>query len=175
MEIFLIGTLWFWLLFIVGFIVVTFCIEKEESSGWGAFLTCVAFLALLFFFGSKEPILGVLQYIAQNPLSVILMAGLYFFCGAVWSLVKWYLFLKDKRRKGLDQHHRYNKGAATEWKPDIPKAREYMGTILMWMSWWPFSALWTLVDDPIRRAFRNIFDHLEKTYDRMAERIMKAD
>jgi len=43
------------------------------------------------------------------------------------------------------------------------------------MSWWPFSLIWTLLDDPIKKLFRAIFDYLEKTYDNMAERIMKGE
>lgn len=179
MDFLVIGTLWFWLFAIAWFVLVTFCVEKEESSGWGALITSAAFVALLFFFGSREPVVSALKYIVHNPLSILLMGVLYLFCGSVWSIVKWYIFLKETRRKQLDNHRSWNEQRDPKdqrpWKPDIPKAKRHKSTIMMWMSWWPFSLIWTAVDDPIRKAFRNIYYHLEKTYDRMAERIMKTE
>jgi len=179
MDFLAIGTFWFWLAALVTLIVITFCIEKEESSGWGAFLTCVAFLALLYFFGSREPVVSMLSYAVHNPIAILLMAGLYLFLGSAWSIVKWFFFIKESKNKQWEEHVSYNsrrsEGEKTKWDPDIPTARKNKSTIMMWMSWWPFSLAWTMVNDPIRKAFRSIYMHLEATYDRMAEKIMKAE
>ena len=164
MEFLAIGTLWFWLAAIAWFIIVTFCIEKEESTGWGALLTSGAFMAALFFFGSREPVIGLLRYIADNPGTIIGAITLYLFLGISWSMMKWWFFLKGDRKRQWDSYLKYNNGAKDDtrfpWNPAIPKARDNKSTILMWMSWWPFTA---------------IFDHLERTYDRMAERIMRSE
>ncbi len=178
MEIFVLGTLWFWVLFIASIIAITFLVEKEEGNGWGAFFTCLAFFALLYFFGSKEPVKDILRYVIHNPLSIVFAVVLYLFFGSLWSMVKWYLFLCEKRRLNLEDHNRHNdrqeEGKKRAWDPHIPKARDNKDTILMWMSWWPFSALWTLLDNPIKKLFRSIFAHMERTYDRIAERVMRA-
>jgi hypothetical protein len=42
-------------------------------------------------------------------------------------------------------------------KINPPEARDHKATILMWMSFWPFSALWTLIDDFVKRAFEHIY------------------
>lgn len=157
MDFLAIGTLWFWVAAVIWLVIVTFCIEKEDSSGWGALLTSGAFLALLFFFGSKDPVVNVLHYVAQNPGAILGVVTLYLFFGIAWSIVKWWFFLRENKRKqkeSLDDTNKYrNPDEKTLWKPTIPKACDNKSTILMWMSWWPFSLIWTLLDDPHQETF----------------------
>jgi hypothetical protein len=39
------------------------------------------------------------------------------------------------------------------------------------MAFWPWSAVWTLLNDPVQRAFRRIFNYLREFYQRMSDRI----
>jgi len=32
--------------------------------------------------------------------------------------------------------------------------------IMAWMIWWPLSAAWTIVDDPVRRLFQHIYHRI---------------
>ena len=173
------GTFWFWLMAVIVFFAITALVEIDEGNGWGAFFVSFAFVALLYFFGSKEPIESMLSYVVNNPFPTLMIVGLFFLFGAAWSIAKWFFFLKAERKKQWEDHVEYNKHALEdrkrEWKPNVPTARRNKSLILMWISWWPFSMVWTLLDNPLRKAFNAIYDNLEQTYDRMAERIMKSE
>lgn len=43
----------------------------------------------------------------------------------------------------------------------IPHPRDHKARILIWMAWWPWSMIWTLLNDPIKRAFRAIYRWLQ--------------
>lgn len=169
MELFIWGTFWFWTLIIAGFITVTYFVEKERANGWGALLTALGLGVVLFFLGSRDPISNGVLYMLHHPMNIILVLLGYFVVGTVWSVVKWFFFLKRKVREFEDSTSDYKFNEDGTLKDNYtPKAREHRSSILLWMSWWPFSALWTLLNDPFRQAFEWIADVLEQTFDRMA-------
>jgi hypothetical protein len=45
-------------------------------------------------------------------------------------------------------------GISFEFKPD---PRHHKGQILMWMTYWPWSFVWTMINDPIKKAFKAIY------------------
>lgn len=51
-----------------------------------------------------------------------------------------------------------------------PQAGENKGRIMLWMTYWPVSAVWTLVDDPVRRLFLAIWEWLSGTFQRISDR-----
>lgn len=53
----------------------------------------------------------------------------------------------------------------------IPTAAGYKSRIVQWMVFWPWSALWTLLNDPLRRLFNYIFTYLRATYQRIAIKV----
>jgi uncharacterized membrane protein YuzA (DUF378 family) len=38
-----------------------------------------------------------------------------------------------------------------------PKARDHKGRIMVWMCYWPWSMVWTLINDPVKRLFKQIY------------------
>lgn len=50
-----------------------------------------------------------------------------------------------------------------------PLAIKNKGRIIFWMSYWPCSALWTLINDPITRAYRFIWHRLGATFENMSK------
>jgi hypothetical protein len=50
--------------------------------------------------------------------------------------------------------------------PPLPAANK--SRIMLWMVWWPWSALWTLLNDPLKRIYRMIYQHLVSIYTRMS-------
>ncbi len=169
MAFLILGTFWFWLVFIIGAVVITYFVESKEGNGWGAFISAVALGLLFFFFGAREPISNGAAYIVHHPVNIILALLGYFVLGTLWSVVKWFFFLKRKVREFENSSSDYKfDDDGTLKEQYLPKAREHRATILLWMSWWPFSALWTLLNDPFRQAFEWIADVLEQTFDRMS-------
>lgn len=181
--IFAIGTVWFWLMVIIGFIVVTYCIEQEEPNGWHALWTCLFIGAGLYFLGSREAITNALQYVIDHPMRSIFAGLTYFVFGTVWSIFKWYFFLKEQQRKDKwptktvyeDAADKSSFKARESRTVKIPfQAKDYRSDILMWMTWWPFSAFWTIINDPVRKAFEWIFDRMEGTFNRISQRVFDS-
>ena len=56
----------------------------------------------------------------------------------------------------------------------VPKAHDHKGDILMWMTYWPFSSLWTLINDPIRKIFRTIYTNIASSLQAISDRMFKT-
>jgi hypothetical protein len=164
---------------ILGFIAITYLIESNEANGWAALFICVVIGAVLYFFGAKDFIVKMWDYVAANPMLIIGFILGYFVIGTLWSLTKWYFFLKRRQKKSNWPTKRVEEKMSKDSFQPVPykivsmplRAQDHRSTIMMWMTWWPFSALWTIVDDPVRKAFSWIFDHIEATFDRVAQRV----
>jgi len=51
-----------------------------------------------------------------------------------------------------------------------PRPNDHKSMITMWMSFWPASLFWTLLNDPIRAAFRHIYASLVRTLQDISNR-----
>jgi uncharacterized membrane protein (DUF485 family) len=56
--------------------------------------------------------------------------------------------------KALFQHYASNQ--SFELRDFPPSADKNKGRIIFWMSYWPFSGVWTLINDPITRLYRRL-------------------
>lgn len=52
-----------------------------------------------------------------------------------------------------------------------PLVSRNKGKIIGWMTYWPWSGLWMLINDPIRRIFRYLYEHISGLLQRMSDRI----
>jgi hypothetical protein len=95
-EIFLVGSLWFWLLLIAGAILVFILLEWDQ--GTTATLTFLATLLLLQFLGN----VNIYGYVVQHPLTEILGAAGYFTLGTLWAIAKWWFYVREQR-SGYDE------------------------------------------------------------------------
>ncbi len=167
LDIFIFGTVWFWLLCAGVFFSIVFLIEgdftKGETHGTLASFVLIGFGLVYFFLGSNEHVLNLVNYIKANPVDIVMYVGGYYLAGVIWSFIKWFFFLKfqaakeqDKIDKGFDQHF------------TIPKASEYKSTILAWMSYWPFSLTYTLTWKFFHNATEFIYMHVETLYNKVS-------
>jgi len=53
----------------------------------------------------------------------------------------------------------------------IPTARENKNKIVTWILWWPCSALWTLLNDPLVRLANYLYTRLQGMYARLANMV----
>ena len=51
-----------------------------------------------------------------------------------------------------------------------PRAKNYKASILLWMSFWPISAVWTVLDDLVKEVFENIYTFLSTWLQSIADR-----
>jgi hypothetical protein len=110
--------------------------------------------------------------------------------GTLWTIVKWRLYVFSKARQCEDL--RLTLGKQNGWKAETfsalgeaertaifkaaglkaipPSVLDEKPRIMGWMVWWPLSAAWTIVDDPVRRMFQEIYHriagHLQAVSDR---------
>lgn len=56
----------------------------------------------------------------------------------------------------------------------IPSAKREKSRIMTWMMYWPWSASWTLINDPVKRAFTAVYDQLRALFDGIVKRAFKG-
>lgn len=160
-----VGTAWFWIVISAAMLGIIFLLEQEDNGGSWSTAVCVGTLLLLYFFGAGRDIRDLLDFIKYNPGTVIAAFVGYILAGVAWSVAKWYFFVLRARDKWLEDSKRYHNSL------EIPKASNYKGRITSWMFYWPFSAVWTLLNEPVRRIFINLFRNLEATYNRISANV----
>ena len=188
-EIFLVGSLWFWLLLAVETIVLVVLLEWDQ--GAIATLTFVATLLVLQFLGD----VNLFGYVIEHPLTVALGAAGYFVLGTLWAIAKWWFYVREQRSwydelrsaflgmHRLESHSAMPEELQSQWQRCVematknrrrldvrPLAARHKAGILHWMSYWPWSLSWTILKDPVRKAFltiyHNIAEHLQEISDR---------
>lgn len=55
-----------------------------------------------------------------------------------------------------------------------PSASENKERIIRWMSFWPWSLTWTLINEPIKKAFRAIYRRIQKLLQSIADKAFKG-
>lgn len=220
-TLFVIGTVWFWLLLALSTILIIWALE--EDSGSYATITCLGTLAIIYFMGAGSELRELGSYIVDNPFRIVMFVLGYILLGTIWSLVKWYFHLLNIRDQWLENAEKIketfsrNRGSnlmnnikqyiglqtgrpwgkvedsevtdalkqetltrldereqeelMTSKEGYIPNIRKNKSRILMWMFYWPFSSVWTLVNDPIKRAFKHIFAKLNKVYESITKSV----
>ena len=64
------------------------------------------------------------------------------------------------------------------WKPEdrqdlVPEWSRYKGKLTSWVMFWPTSAFWTLLNDPLVRAGKYIVQRLKNVYRRVADHVFR--
>jgi hypothetical protein len=142
-------------------------VEKEEQTGTGATFTLLIFLGLTCFLGNLDFFKAIGNYIVTNPGTIILVFGGYLLVGLIWSFVKWYFYLSHLKDKKAED------GKTYIYADDISFLKN-KSRILVWMSYWPLSGLWTLINDPMRKLFQFIQMKFAGTYQKMATNMFKG-
>ena len=135
---------------------------------------------------------GILKAIITNPWKAIEWVAVYFIVGALWGLLKWYVFVhkalgryRESRAMFLQQE------GVTELTPELavkfagqtkyrdvtsvpPLASDHKSDIIRWMSYWPFSMIGTVLNDVVRKAWQHIYIFMAETYDRVANYVFRS-
>lgn len=163
-TLFAVGTFWFWTLIIAAVISVIAITEQEESNSWH-WSILIGLPILLYFTGCKNEILSLIHYVQENPITIVLGFLGYLFLGTIWSIIKWWLYLTNLRDYYRNYTYSYDKAKFS--------AKQNKERIMNWMMYWPFSGLWTLINDPIKKSFQRIFKGLENRFQKISDNITK--
>ncbi len=185
------GTLWFWAALIIPFLFLIYFVENEKSVG--AFLLTFFTLGALIFLGGKN----VVPWVTGHPFLLAEYVGAYIGVGIVWGFIKWFFYVLRKRDaytafradwvktngevddsttvSGGQRNHRSGQTNRQIFQDDArridlpPRVERNKGRIIFWMSYWPASALWTLLNDPITRIGRFIYNRVGHLFQKMSD------
>lgn len=105
---------------------------------------------------------------------VLFGALIYLAIGVVWSILKWFIFLFEKKR---EIEKKYNndlikiKNYFATTANSIPVASSNKSLFSFWTIYWPLSMIWTLINNPVRRIFNVIFNFMTNTFNRMSKAV----
>jgi hypothetical protein len=186
------GSAWF---YIVAFSALLTLIALVESDKWGwATITMLSTFGALALFGD----VNLFKFVLQNPLQSLFFVGAYVLIGAVWSVVKWWFYVRkwkdeydDKRayflnskgelngpvpenlRKSWAEECRYYTSSYNDSRPlnEPPTVRGHKSRITTWLAYWPPSMIWTLLNDPIKRLYRFVYTELQAVYQSIVDKV----
>lgn len=145
--------------------------------------TLVAFLLLVVYDWANG--FHLVDWVWSNPNLFLLGVAGYVALGALWSLLKWRMWLGDEASSIQRRWNDYkklrgrleNEVLNPEFKNDFMKDRMYGGRwsaaanksrIVYWMSLWPGSVFWTFFHDILLKVWMKVYDLLSNVYDRIA-------
>ena len=165
LSLFEFGTVWFWLVSVIAIITIVSITEHRRSNYWASL---VFIAALVLFIGGNRKFFEDLLYlmITYPGISICIAAG-YFVAGTVWSIFKWFFYLRTVKEKYESPYRNINDFYISHYS-----VRNNFSRIINWMIFWPFSLVWTIINDPVRKIFKTILSSLEGVYDSMAQRIL---
>lgn len=195
LSLFAVGTIWFWALLVVHTFVILALIEHEKA-GW-ATITMIATFAVLHFFGDFNVVSAAIHN-PLTALAVVagyFAAGTAWAVAKWWFYVgrcrEQYDELKARflERKGvagpaipdalkkewkehLSQDYEFGRRVGRRFSSDsvIPKAGEHKGRITTWMCYWPWSMVWTLLSDWVKRLWNQIYLQIKGLLQSIANR-----
>jgi len=189
LPIFVVMGFWWWLLIIAASCFVIWSLEYDNL--FSATATLLGTIVLMTVFGSSQ----LLEYMLSGWGTLVVIAG-YLACGVVWSFIKWYLYLIDRRADYIREKASWLKNEGIEGTdiPEdqkdawlkylvtntefavyaynnngptknivvtlVPLATENKTKIVTWMTYWPWSLVWTMLADIVKRVFEHIYNML---------------
>lgn len=163
MGLLLVESLFFWGLFLFA-VTVALVALVEKDMPFAAGFVLVTALLLAEYLTELKPI----SYLIQHPWQALMGLLLYLAVGAMWCIAKWISFvywvrdvydaklaaMVSKRPDGqpTEDDRSVAKNAAVGFANKLPpQIAEYRQEILVWIIYWPFSMIWTILNDPVRR------------------------
>ena len=110
-SLFVIGSLWFWVIVAAEFCFLIYCLEYEKY--YAAPITLVVFVLAVLFLGNNFR--DVVGWICDNPTMTAVYLASYVGVGAIWALSKWWLFVHDT----LDKNRDIKRGWLANWKTQV--------------------------------------------------------
>jgi len=190
------GTFWFWFVAAIVFILSVWNLKVEDSVGGLAYFMVIVFTLIIsaanYWF----------MWFASNFIAFLLYFFIYSLAGALWSLIKWYLFLLDKRPDFYEATVKITADTERRWSehgklkdsyvnPDLidecnkeitkyieehtPQARYYKAKIISWMMLWPFSLSEEIFTRLLKRFFIGLFNLLRRLYQKITDKVLSPD
>jgi len=168
------GSMLWWFLTVAWVFTMFWCVEKENNFMSGFWL--IVYLLFLHFLAEVE----IFRVLAHEPLKCLSYVAGYILIGLTWSFVKWWLYVSKRALKARElrmefikeERHRCRaddsditldtpvpKELLERWRNKIggygrniiPQVHEYKNKIALWITYWPFSMVWSVMNDFIKK------------------------
>lgn len=153
-------TLILWIILAISLFLIGFFLEVSEN-GWGVTITILCTIVIFRWLVGPTFITQSWEWVLNNWAFAIIYLVVYITVGLIWSLIKWFMYLRKMKREGYTKESR------------ILQVSENKGTIILWMSYWPISLIATLLNDPLRKLITEIFDYFSGTYQKILDSVFK--
>jgi hypothetical protein len=177
------GTALFWGLAVLE-TALLFSALDDEGDDYGGAIAAASLLIILLLFQFKSDT-RPFTYLWTHKGTVAIGAIAYLVIGGVWSIAKWWFVETNAFRRVkedfLDRHRIAGQEIPTvhkaAWAEQIVREksnpRRSQKRFMSWIAYWPWSLAWTLVNDPLKRIARRIYNQLLSTYQRITDRVWK--
>lgn len=160
------------------FALVIMALVEFNRPFWATTVLIISFAGLVFM--TNYPIWTEVR---ANPLLLLYWTLGYLLIGAGWSLFKWSRYV-TRTVKGWAtceySHYRAKvleiQKAESDDKVDLPHEIDpgyNKDRFFGWAVYWPFSAFWTVLDDPLRALFEFLYEQFGQVYTKIAQRIAR--
>lgn len=187
LSFFIITSLWWWVVTALVLIVLLWGSLNENGLTLGISLFAYVLVLQL---GFSTPFV---QTMINNPGLLLFAFCCYFVIGTAWSIVKWYVKVKDyvcehneKKAEFIDEYRKsLNTGDATptdrfmndRWKDsgstvfyNKAEAKNEKATIGYWITYWPFSMVVFVFEDLFNRIVDKIISSFQGVYKKIEDR-----
>ncbi len=171
------GTIGFWVATVVVVTIIAPCVifDRKKYTGRIATIALLAYLTALALMGGPNVFKLALHYWYLVPVVVVV----HFFAGRYYAIyVQWKLRLSELSGRLEEEIRKFLRerkiegdaipaDLAEEWQrhlsrvdPPIdiePDPDNYKYDIYFWIGFWPLSAAWTLLRDPLTRAVKHLY------------------
>lgn len=181
------GSVGFWALVVTIFLLNFYFVELERT--FWATVTLIGTFVALAFLGD----FNLWHVVRDNPIQAVIAGASYFGIGAVWSIGKWWFYVKEMFghytearndfmiSEGKNPSDAMDQPTKGKWAMNSqarayakPLIRRHKSQISMWMIYWPWSGVWTLINDPVKKIFARIFHELQGLYQKIADSVYKG-
>jgi hypothetical protein len=160
----------FWIVVIEAVILFLLVVNEMETA---------ATISLFLFGGAVHFLtnINVITFFKTNWATLLQLAGIYVGVGLGWGVAKWYFFVRDIR----EQYVAYKAELVAKQTKDLkycldnrfghdipPRASRHKGEIVSWISYWPISVVWTLLDDFLKKLFHRVYDLFAGVFQRIS-------
>ena len=199
---FALGAIGWWCLTIL-FVLYGFIASDRDYDEKGNLFWPITVLIIYILFVQFVARVDILNLITHKPIVAILYTLGYFAVGFAWSFIKWWLFVStiaekykaaraefmaeyQPRESAIPDNIRRPDGSFVtdrkqkEWEDKVryehlskPMVSKHKNKITVWVMYWPLSAIWSLLDDFIKKMIRQIITSFQRFYQFISDRAFR--
>ncbi len=158
----------FWMWFVLGLVVTTLVNYDNGKAATG-----ILFAFCAIWFGTHLDVFyQVVNYVKNNPATIVVYSVIYLTVGVLWSFGKLYFKAKEDKEQGRQIKNYSSRQKIGNY---VPTVSDYKEDIFRWISYWPLSMIWFLFDSPLRRFINFVINMFSGLYQSLINSVYKSE